>query len=81
MRFVKELEGPYENAIKKAIEDADYKAYRIDRENHGDRIDVKIMAEIKNSRFVVADVTHQNQGVHLLRQPLFVWLTFSKQRI
>ncbi len=27
-------------------------------------IDVKIMAEIKNSRFLVADVTQQNKGVY-----------------
>jgi hypothetical protein len=53
-------EGPSYNAIKKA----GYKPYRVDAEPHSDRIDVRIISEIKNSRFVVADVTQQKHGVY-----------------
>jgi hypothetical protein len=53
-------EGPIYNAIKKA----GYKPYRVDAEPHIDRIDAKIISEIKNSRFVVADVTEQKLGVY-----------------
>jgi len=44
--------------------EAGYKPYRVDAEPHSDRIDVKIISEIKNSRFVVADVTEQKHGVY-----------------
>lgn len=53
-------EGPIYNAIKKA----GYKPYRVDAEPHSERIDAKIISEIKNSRFVVADVTEQKRGVY-----------------
>jgi len=53
-------EGPIYNAIKKA----GYKPYRVDAEAHSDRIDAKIISEIKNSRFVIADVTEQKRGVY-----------------
>lgn len=33
-------------------------------EPHVDRIDTKIITEIKNSRFIVADVTEQKHGVY-----------------
>ena len=33
-------------------------------EPHNDLIDVKIISEIKNSRFVVADFTEQKHGVY-----------------
>jgi len=64
MSFSPELKTIWENGIKKAIERAGYVAYRVDSEPHADRIDVKIMAEIKNSRFLVADVTEQKRGVY-----------------
>lgn len=57
--------GPFwENPIKQAIKDAGYTPYRIGVEPHSDKIDVKIMSEIKNSRFIVADVTEQKHGVY-----------------
>ncbi len=54
----------YEKAIKAAIEEAGYSAYRVDEEPHSDNIIFKIMAEIKNSRFLVADITEQRNGVY-----------------
>jgi nucleoside 2-deoxyribosyltransferase len=64
MSFSAEMMSAWKNAIEPAITEAGYKAYRIDVEPHNERIDTKIMAEIKNSRFVIADVTEQKQGVY-----------------
>jgi nucleoside 2-deoxyribosyltransferase len=64
MSFSPELTALWENSIKKAIENAGYNPYRVDSEPHADRIDVTIMTDIKDSRFLVADVTDQRQGVY-----------------
>ena len=70
MSFSEDLKPIWEGPINKAIKKAGYKPYRVDAEPHSDRIDVKIISEIKNSRFVVADVTDQKpefilrQGTH-----------------
>jgi len=64
MSFDKELLPIYENAISPAIESTGYRPFRVDSKPHLDRIDAKIIAEIKNSRFMVADVTQQRSGVY-----------------
>ena len=64
MSFSSKLKDVYSNGIKEAIEQAGYKSYRVDMEPHSDKIDSKIITEIKNSRFLVADVTEQRQGVY-----------------
>jgi hypothetical protein len=64
MSFDSSLVSVYSNAIEPAIRASGYIAYRIDREKHVERIDVKVMAEIRESRFLVADVTQQKAGVY-----------------
>jgi hypothetical protein len=64
MSFDPALNSIYENAIAPAIESTGYKPYRVDQRPHNDKIDAKIVAEILNSRFVVADVTQQKNGVY-----------------
>lgn len=64
MSFDKDLDSVYQNAIKPAIEETGYTPYRVDKEPHNEKIDMKIIAEILNSRFVIADVTEQNSGVY-----------------
>lgn len=64
MSFKPEMDLVWEDGIKPAIEKAGYKPVRVDKEPHIDRIDAKIVSEIKNSRFLVADVTGQNPGVY-----------------
>lgn len=64
MSFDKALLPVYENAIAPAIESTGYRPYRVDSKPHIERIDAKIIAEIKNSRFIVADVTQQKAGVY-----------------
>lgn len=64
MSFGRDLLPVYKNAIAPAIEVTGYRPYRVDSSPHIDRIDAKIIAEIRNSRFVVADVTQQKSGVY-----------------
>ena len=64
MSFDKKLDTVWENGIKPAVEKAGYKPHRVDKEPHIDRIDAKIIADIKDSKFVIADVTQQKQGVY-----------------
>lgn len=64
MSFDRDLLSIYENAILPAIESTGYHPYRVDANPHLERIDAKIVAEIKNSRFIVADVTQQKAGVY-----------------
>lgn len=64
MSFADELKPAWENAIAPALVKAQFRPYRVDAEPHIDRIDTKIITEIKNSRFLVADVTQQRPGVY-----------------
>ena len=56
------MKDTYEIGIKLGIEAAGYEAKRIDRVEHINKIDDEIIAEIKRSRFVVADFTHGDSG-------------------
>ena len=47
----------WKKGLEPGIQDAGYKALRIDRIESNDKIDDEIIAEIKRSRFVVADFT------------------------
>ena len=64
MSFSEDLKPIWEGPIYNAIKKAGYKPYRVDAEPHIDRIDAKIISEIKNSRFIIADVTEQKRGVY-----------------
>ena len=64
MYFSEDLNPAWESGIKPALIKAGYRPYRVDAEPHIDRIDTKIITEIKNSRFLVADVTKQRPGVY-----------------
>jgi len=64
MWFDGEMDDAWKQGIEPAVEQAGYRAIRIDKEPHIDRIDAKIVADIKDSRFLIADVTNQRQGVY-----------------
>ena len=64
MSFDKSMDSVWENGIRVAIDKAGYKPYRVNAEPHNEKIDNKIMAEIKNSFFLVADFTEQKRGVY-----------------
>lgn len=67
MSFSKDalLRQAWEQAIKPALEDdAGYKAVRIDHEEYLGDIVFEFIARIKESRFVIADVTQHKNGVY-----------------
>ncbi len=57
MWFSEEVREAYDNGIEPAIAAAGYKPMRLDRKEHNNKIDDEIIAEIRRSRFVVADFT------------------------
>jgi nucleoside 2-deoxyribosyltransferase len=64
MAFADELRPAWTDGLAPGLTAAGFHPYRVDVEPHLDRIDAKIVAEIKNSRFLVADVTLQRPGVY-----------------
>jgi nucleoside 2-deoxyribosyltransferase len=64
MSFADELKRAWTVGIEPAIREAGYAPYRVDNDPHIDRIDAKITAKIRESKFLVADVTGQRQGVY-----------------
>ena len=64
MWFDSRLLPIWADAISPAIEGAGYKAERIDRVEHNNKIDDEIIAMIRKSRFVVADFTGNRGGVY-----------------
>ena len=63
MWFDPSMDEAYEMGIRPAVESSGYKPLRIDRkEDLLDKIDDAIIAEIRRSRFIVADFTHGDDG-------------------
>ena len=56
------MDDAYEKGFKPAIEKAGYVPVRSDKMDHLDKIDDKIIAAIRRSRFIVADFTHGDSG-------------------
>ncbi len=55
---------PLREAIRKGIKDAGYTATFIDEVQHNDFITPELLKHIKDSKFVVVDLTHQNNGAY-----------------
>jgi len=64
MWFDDSMNTAWNEGLKHGIEAAGYRALRVDSALHIDRIDLKIIGDIRASRFVVADVTGQRPGVY-----------------
>ena len=62
MWFDEEMKVAYTQGIEPAIENAGYKPMRIDQKADVVKIDDEIIAEIRRSRFLVADFTHGKDG-------------------
>lgn len=62
MWFDPSMDDAYSQGIQPAIEEAGYKALRIDQKLHNNKIDDEIIAEIRRSKFLVADFTHGRDG-------------------
>jgi len=64
MRFLPELIDYNDKYIIPAIINAGYKPIRVDMEEHLDLIDDRIVAGIRKSKFIVADLTENSYGVY-----------------
>jgi nucleoside 2-deoxyribosyltransferase len=53
----------YTNGIEPALMGTGYKAIRIDKKEHNNKIDDEILAEIRKSRFLIADFTCEPKSV------------------
>lgn len=64
MWFNNDLNEVWENGLKIALKKTNYIPIRIDRTEHNEKIDDRIIAEIRKSGLLVADFTGQRQGVY-----------------
>ena len=62
MWFDESLKEAFDEGIEPAIREAGYKAMKIDQKPDVDKIDDDIIAELRRSRFLVADFTHGEKG-------------------
>ncbi len=64
MWFTPVTDEPYENGIYKSIYDSGYEPRRVDQKHHHlNKVDDEIIAEIRRSRFLVADFTCEPEKV------------------
>ena len=61
MWFDPSMDQAYEKGIEKAVRECGYTPLRIDKKPDVNKIDDEIIAEIRRSRFVVADFTHDKE--------------------
>ena len=59
MWFDDSMDKAWQEGFRPGIEEAGYKPLRIDRKEHNNKIDDEIIAEIKRSRFLIADFTSE----------------------
>ena len=64
MWFDDALKKIYDDVIATAVMEAGYKPHRVDQREHNCKIDDEIIAEIRRSRFVLADFTGHRGGVY-----------------
>jgi hypothetical protein len=57
MWFDAEVDGAHRDGIEVAVRRSGYEPMRIDKKEHNNKIDDEIIAEIKKSRFIIADFT------------------------
>ena len=62
MWFDDSMDEAFDNGVRLAIADAGYSPLRIDQKPDINKIDDEIIAEIRRSRFLVADFTHGDNG-------------------
>ena len=64
MSFDGSLDNAWTDGLKLGIEDCGYDALRVDRKQHNEKICDVIIAEIRKSKFLVADFTRHRNGVY-----------------
>lgn len=64
MWFDDEVKEAFNKGMLKLEEDTGFSMFRVDMKQFNDKICDRIITEIKNSRFLIADFTGQRQGVY-----------------
>lgn len=64
MSFKPALEPIWRDGLYEGIKAAGYRPIRVDKDEHNEKICDRIIAEIRRSAFLVADVTRHRQGVY-----------------
>lgn len=64
MWFDTTTDDVWNRGFRKGITDAGYRAHRVDQEPHVERIDMKLLSDIRRSRIVVADATGVRANVY-----------------
>lgn len=64
MWFHSDLKQVYDEQIAVAVADAGYRPVRVDLEEFNDDVVARILAEIREARFVIADFTGNRNGVY-----------------
>jgi hypothetical protein len=64
MWFDDKMQSIYDKWISQGILEAGYKPHRVDQREYNDKIDDEIIAQIRRSRFIVADFTGHRGGVY-----------------
>lgn len=64
MWFSDKLHNAWKDGLRPAIKDAGYEAVRADSQEYNEKICDRIIAEIRKSRFIVADFTGHRGGVY-----------------
>ena len=62
MWFDDAMTSAYNDGFEPAIRDAGYQPFMINQKEHVNKIEDEIIAEIRRSRFLVADFTHDDDG-------------------
>ena len=63
MWFNEEMKEAYDKGIEPAVKEAGYSALIINRKDYLGKVEDEIIAQIRRSRFLVADFTHGDDGV------------------
>jgi hypothetical protein len=59
-----ELDKIVDDHFKQAVADTGFELYRLDEEPKAGLIDDRLRVEIRNSRFLISDLTHDNSGAY-----------------
>ena len=64
MWFDNSMADAWENGFEKCIKECGYEPIRIDQTNYNEGVCDEIIAQIRNARFIIADLTGNNLGVY-----------------
>lgn len=59
-----DLDNLYENTIKQTVKDTGFIIRKVNEEKKAGSIDDKLRVEIRRSKFMIADLTHDNNGAY-----------------